>query len=93
MTRIMAYTLTVAVYVALAGFTLWLVVTRLSGKLTDKVAGLLQLIGAYSLVLGLLSALGVFKEFTWLQADLTSPDPQRDVDDPPVNAAAGPTSR
>jgi hypothetical protein len=77
MTRILAYALTVAVYVALAGVNLWLIANRLSGRLTDKVAGLLLLIGAYALVLGLLSALGIFKEFAWLQADLTSPDPGR----------------
>jgi hypothetical protein len=77
MARIIAYGVTVAVYLTLAGFTLWFVATRLSGRLTDKVAALLALIGVYTLIVGLLSALGIFKQFAWVLADLTSPNPLR----------------
>jgi hypothetical protein len=59
----------------LAAFVLWWLAIRPHLPLRDRIAGLLQLVAVYTLLLGLLSSSGVFKILDTLQRDLTSPDP------------------
>jgi len=73
--RVLASILTVLVYMGLVAFVLWLIAIRPRLPMRDKIAGLLQLVAVYTLLLGLLSSSGVFKEFDGLQRNLTSPDP------------------
>ena len=59
----------------LAAFALWFLAIRPRLPLCDRIAGLLQLVAVYTLLLGLLASSGVFKAFGILQQGLTSPDP------------------
>lgn len=73
--KIFVYIVTVLVYVALLALILWLLAIRPRRPVKDKIAGLLQLLAVYTLVLGFLSSAGVFDTFNTLQEDLTSRDP------------------
>jgi hypothetical protein len=75
--RTLAYVLTILVYVGLTALVLWLFAIRPRQPLKDRIANLLQLVAAYTFMLGLMSSSGVFKAFDWLQRDLTSQDPLR----------------
>ncbi|MBZ5535762.1 MAG: hypothetical protein LAO31_07395 [Acidobacteriia bacterium] len=73
--RALVSILTVVLYMGLVAFVLWLIAIRPRLPVRDKIAGLLKLVAVYTLLFGLLSSSGVFKEFDGLQRELTSPDP------------------
>ena len=75
--RTLVSTLVVLGFGGLAAFVLWWLAIRPRLPLRDRIAGLLQLVAVYTLLLGLLSSSGVFKVLDTLQRDLTSPDPLR----------------
>jgi len=75
--RTLVSTLVVLGFGGLAASVLWWLAIRPRLPLRDRIAGLLQLVAVYTLLLGLLSSSGVFKVLDTLQRELTSPDPLR----------------
>jgi hypothetical protein len=73
--KTLAYIVIVFVFAGLVLLVLWILAIRPRQDVKVKVAGLLQLVAAYTLILGLLSGAGVFEAFDELQRELTSPDP------------------
>lgn len=73
--RALVSILVVLGYIGLFAFVLWFLAIRPHLPLKDKIPGLLQLLAAYTVIQGLLSASGVFTAFPSLHRELTSPDP------------------
>ncbi len=75
LTRAVASGLSVAVMAALVTLVLWLIIIRPKLPVSDKLAGLLQLLAVYTALLGLLSGSGFFNAFHEMERDVTSSDP------------------
>ena len=73
--RMLASILILIAYLGLFAFVLWFIAIRPRLPLKDKIGGLFQLLAAYTFIMGLLSASGVFAVFSGLQQNLTSSDP------------------